>query len=727
MAASNHPAGLPNRFAVPAVCVFLAAIVWFVFGQTLHHAFVNYDDQDYVYENPIVQKGLTWDGFRWAFTHVAASNWHPLTWISHMLDCELYGLNPAGHHLTNVVLHWLAATLLFLVLRRMLCLRGEVAATQTGALWRSAFVAAVFALHPLRVESVAWVAERKDVLSGVFFMLTLWAYAEYSERGRRSVGSGEGGAKGKHPTPVIQHPTFIGGQGSTSALRPLFPLPSSLFYLLSLLCFALGLMCKPMLVTLPLVLLLLDYWPLGRFSFPTLATPLSPLSSPLLWRMLLEKVPFLALAAASCVVTVFAQQQALQSLESTTLPQRLSNAALAYVAYLGQLFWPARLAVLYPLPAGDVNLLTTVLSLALLAGVSTWVLVHRRRQPYLLTGWVWYLIMLLPVIGLIQVGSQARADRYTYLPQIGLYLLLTWAAADWCAGWRHRRALLGVGAAAILAAFMVGARAQAAHWRNAETLWTHTLACTRDNWLAHINLGDDLLNHGRADEAMVQFQAALQIHPNSAQAHNNLGSILAQKDEANEAVAHFQTALRIQPENCLAHANLARVLFYQLGRADEAMAQCQRALEIRPGLAPAHLILGDILLQKGQDAGALAQYQQAQQAEPDSPPILNDLSWILATSPDANLRNGEQAVQYAKRACDLTKDNVAAFVNGEAAAYAEAGRYDEAVAAAQLACALASKGGQLDVLEETRKELELYRARQPYHRTHAGTSPAVQR
>ena len=713
---SNQSIGLHDRFTAPAACVFLAAIVWFVFGQTLHHAFVNYDDGSYVYENPIVQKGLTWEGFRWAFTHFAASNWHPLTWISHMLDCQLYGLNSAGHHLTNVLLQAAAVILLFLVLRRM-----------TGALWRSAFVAAVFAIHPLRVESVAWVAERKDVLSGVFFMLTLWAYLGYvramrAGNGERRAESGERRAKGKHPTFNIQHPTSIGGQGPTSDLRPLFHLPASVFYLLSLSCFALGLMCKPMLVTLPFILLLLDYWPLGRFTFHASRFTM-------LRRLLREKISFFVLATASCVVTIFAQQQALQSLESTTVPVRLGNAALAYVAYVGQMFWPARLAVLYPLQAGGVSLITSMLSLALLAGVSTWVLVRRRRQPYLLTGWVWYLTMLLPVIGLIQVGSQARADRYTYLPQIGLYLLLTWAAADLWAGWRHRRVLVGAGAAAILAALMVSARAQAAHWRNSETLWTHTLACTTDNWLAHINLGDDLLKMGRADEATVQFQAALQIHPNSAQAHNNLGSILAQKNETDEAIAHFQKALQIQPQNWQAHGNLARVFFYQLGRADEAVAQCQQALEIRPGLAQAHLTLGDILLQKGQDAGALAHYQKALQTEPDSPAILNNIGWILATSPDANLRNGEQAVRYAKRACDLTKDNDPAYVNGEAAAYAEAGRFDEAVAAAQRACALAlaSKGGQLDVLEETRKELDLYLAHQPYHRAPAGNPPAVQR
>jgi Flp pilus assembly protein TadD len=320
------------------------------------------------------------------------------------------------------------------------------------------------------------------------------------------------------------------------------------------------------------------------------------------------------------------------------------------------------------------------------------------------------------------VGSQARADRYTYLPQIGLYVLLTWAAADLCVSWRHRRAFLGVGAAAILAALMVSARTQVAYWRNSETLWTHTLACTTGNVVAHNNLGEALLQMGRADEAAVQFREALEIQPNSAQAHNNLGTILAQKNEADEAIAHFQKALQIQPQNWEAHGNLASVLFYQKGRADEAMAHCQKALETSPDLAQAHIILGHILLQQGRDAEAMSHYQKVLQTEPDSPIVLNNIGWILATSPDANLRNGAQAVRYAKRACDMTKDSVPPFVRDLAAAYAEAGRFDEAVAAAQRAGALASAGGQLDVLEETRKELDLYLAHQPYHRPPVSTS-----
>ena len=705
--ASSPPAGLNDRFMVPVVCIFLAAIIWCVFGQTLHHAFVNYDDERYVYENRIVQKGLTWEGFRWAFTHVAVGNWHPLTMLSHMLDCELYGLNSAGHHLTNVLLHSAAAILLFLVLRRM-----------TGALWRSAFVAAVFAIHPLRVESVAWVAERKDVLSGVFFMLSLLAYVRYVERGEwrgESGGRGEGG--GDRRSEIGDQKAEVRSPWSVvRGLPPIFHLPSSIFYLLSLSCFALGLMSKPMLVTVPFVLLLLDYWPLGRFTLHasrfTMSPPVCCLRSFPSWRW----QPHLV--------------------RSRFLPSRRrsnrSNGCLCPCASAMRL-WPV-----WPIWARC-------------SGRHGWRFYTRSRPEMsaspppcfrwfcwpafprgswsvdaasliCVTGWMWYLIMLLPVIGIIQVGSQARADRYTYLPQIGLYLLLTWAAADLCAGWRHRRALLGVGAAAMLAALMVSARTQAAYWRNTETLWTHTLACTTGNAVAHNNLGEALLKMGRADEATVQFQAALQIRPNSAQAHNNLGSILAQKNEADEAIAHFEKALQFQPRNWQAQGNLASVLFYQKGRADEAMAHCQQALEIRPDLAQAHTILGHILLQRGRDAEALAHYQKVLQTEPDSPIVLNNIGFILATSPDASLRNGTQAVQYAKRACDITNDSVPPFVRDLAAAYAEAGRYDEAIAAAERAGALASAGGQLEVLEETRKELDLYLAHQPYHRPPAGSA-----
>ena len=717
---SESPAaGLNDRWQVAGVCIFLAAITFAVFGQTLRHEFVNFDDGLYVYEDPVVQKGLTREGIVLAFTHVYASNWHPLTMMSHMLDCRLYALNAGGHHLTSVLLHTASVLLLFLVLRRM-----------TGCLGRSAFVAAVFAIHPLRVESVAWVAERKDVLSGLFFMLTLWAWVRYVEK-----------TKGQRPKAKV-------------------------FYGLALLLFALGLMSKPMVVTLPFVLLLLDYWPLGRVTgggwrvagADSRVAPHTSRLTPRISHLLLEKLPLLGLAVASCVVTLFAQHEAMQSSEKVSLPLRLGNAAISYVAYLGQMFWPSGLAVLYPFTAGSVGLSKVVLSLVLLAGISGGVFVLRRRRPYLLTGWLWYLIMLAPVIGVLQVGWQARADRYTYLPQIGLYVLLAWAAADLCAGWRHRRVVLGGLATVILVGLIFCARAQTSYWRNSESLWTHTLACTSGNVEAHNNLGSVLLKMGRVDEAIAQYQQALQIKPDNAEVHNNLGNVLLQKGQVDEAIVHYQKTLQIKPDSAEAHNNLGNALL-QKGRVDEAIAQYQKtlqikpdsagacynlgnvllkkgqvdeaivhfqkAMQIKPDYAEAHYILGNILLRKGDVDEAIAYFQKTLQIKPDSLDVLNNLAWLLATSPDAHIRDGVQAVKYAERACELTHYGVTLLVGTLAAAYAEAGRYDNAITAAEKACALALATGEQGLLQKNQELLALYRAQQPYHEAAGKFVPAA--
>ncbi len=688
-------AGLNDRWRVPGVCLVLAAITFAVFGQTLRHEFVNFDDNLYVYDNPAVTRGLNLKGVEWAFTHRVCANWHPLTMLTHMLDCQLYGLNAGGHHLTNVLLHTASVILLFLVLRRM-----------TGFLWRSAFVAGVFAIHPLRVESVAWVAERKDVLSGLFFMLTLWAYTRYGQ-GRSSVER-------------------RGSSAGTSSLA-LDPRPSTLSYYLVLVFFALGLLCKPMLVTVPFVLLLLDYWPLGRvtsgeWQVTRFRIPVPQLST--LNQLLLEKLPLFGLAVVSCVVTIVAQHEAIQSFERFSLPVRLGNAVISYVAYLGQMFWPTGLAVLYPFTARDIGFLAVVLSLVLLVGISAGAIVLRRRCPCFLTGWLWYLIMLVPVIGIVQVGAQARADRYTYLPQIGLSVWLTWAAAELCVGWRHHRVVLGGLATVILAALMFCARAQTAYWRNSESLWTHTLAYTSGNFIAHNNLGNVLLQQGKVDEAMAHYQTALQFNPDYAEAHYNLGNVLCQKDRVNEAIIHYQTALQINPDYEEAHNNLGNALLKK-GRVDEAITQYQQALQIKSGNAKAHYNLGNALLQKGRVNAAIAQYQQALQIKPDAPGVLNNLAWLLATCSDAHLRDGVQAVKYAEQACELTHHGVTPFIGTLAAAYAEAGRYDDAMAAAQQTCALATAAGEPALLEQNRKLLALYRAHQPYHEAVGKFVPAT--
>jgi protein O-mannosyl-transferase len=625
-AAGSSPADLPDRWLVPGVCVFLAAIVWLVFGQTLGFGFVNFDDDKYVYQNPIVQKGLTLPGVVWAFTHVYASNWHPLTWLSLMLDCQCYGLNAGGHHLTNILVHTATVILLFLVLRRM-----------TGFLWRSAFVAAVFAIHPLRVESVAWVAERKDVLSGLFFMLTIGAYVRYAQR-------------------------------PWSAAR----------YGLVALLFALGLLCKPMLVTLPLVLLLLDYWPLNRLradagseSFFQLAGRRIPR------RLIFEKLPLLGLTVASCLITIFAQTRTIQTFENFSLPLRLGNALISCVAYMGQMFWPSGLAVLYPFTAGGVRVSAVALSVVVLAGISTGVVVLRRR-PYFLTGWLWYLIMLVPVIGILQVGWQARADRYTYLPQIGLYVLLTWAVADLCAGWRHRRVLLGGSATIILIALIFCAHAQTAHWRNSESLWTHTLACTSDNFIGRDDLGNALFQKGKVEEAIADFQRALQINSDFAEAHDNLGNALFQKGKMDEAIAHFQRALQINPDFADAHNGLGNALLRQ-GKVDEAIGQYQNALQINPDFVVAHYNLGSALFQKGDVDGAMVHFQKALQINPNDPGAHNNFGNVLFES-----GNVDQAVAQYQRALRINPDFADAH-NGLGNALLQQGQVAEAVAQYQTA------------------------------------------
>jgi tetratricopeptide (TPR) repeat protein len=611
-----------NRWAVLGICIFLAAIVWIVFGQTLHYEFVNYDDPLYVYRNPVVSQGLTLKGIAWAFSYGRMDNWIPLAMISHMADVQFYGLNPGGHHLTNVLLQTAASILLFLVLRQM-----------TGALWRSAFVAAVFAIHPLRAESVAWVTERKDVLSAVFFMLTIGAYTRYA----------------RHASPAR--------------------------YGLVAFLFALGLMSKPMLVTLPFVLLLLDYWPLNRID-ATQPVRLPPM------RLILEKLPLLGLSVATSLVTILIQTKAISSFVRLSLPDRLGNALISYVVYLKQIFWPSDLAVFYPMPTGGVSFGEVILAAVILLFISISVFTMRKTRPYLLTGWLWYIVMLLPVIGIIQVGAQSRADRYTYLPQIGLYVALAWGATDVCAKWHQRRAIFASGGLIVLGALILSARAQVSYWRNSESLWNRTLACAYESSFAHNNLGNALLQEGKPDQAILHFQKALQMEPGNAKAHNNLANILVQKGDADGAIAEYQKALQIKPDNAEIHNNLADV-FFQKGNADEAISHYQQALQIKPSLINAQ----------------------------------SGLAWVLATAQQASLRNGSQALELARRANQTAGGRDPFYLRILAAAEAETGQFDEAVQDAQKAMDLAQAAGKTELVNGITTELKLYEAKLPYHQT----------
>ena len=411
-----------DGFVVIGVCIFLVIIVWLVFGQTLRHEFLNYDDDAYVYQNPYVMAGLTRRGILWAFTFAEIGHWHPVTWFSHMLDCRLWGLRAGGHHLTNVLLHAATAILLFLAWKQM-----------TGALWRSAFVAALFAIHPQRVESVAWIAERKDVLSGVFFMATILAYVRYVHKG-----------------------------------------PSIVRYALIVILFAVGLMSKGTLVTLPFVLLLLDYWPLQRLKPEIFKSIWQRESRTAVLRFVAEKIPLFMLSAASCIATNLSPEKIPPAFQMS-LPLRIENALVSYVIYVKQLFYPAGLAVPYFNPPGGFPLWQVVVALALLIGISLGALVFWKTHPYLFVGWFWYLGMMVPVIGLVQISYYARADRYTYLPHIGLYMVATWSAAELLRQWRHGREILTVAALVLITVLTLSARAQASYWHDSERLWRHVL------------------------------------------------------------------------------------------------------------------------------------------------------------------------------------------------------------------------------------------------------------
>src|SRR6202167_1037861 len=524
------------------VCVALIAANLIVYASAWHHGFVNYDDDDYVTTNPVVLRGLTWHGVAWAFTTGYAVNWHPLTWLSHMLDVQLYGLDPGLHHLTNLLFHIVNTLLLFGLLHRM-----------TRALGRSAFVAGLFAVHPLHVESVAWVAERKDVLSTLFWMLTLWAYQEYARR------------------------------------------PGLRRYWAVLLFFALGLMAKPMLVTLPFVLLLLDFWPLGRVGIgPNSAGgwALSRDGWATMRRLVFEKLPLLALAVVSSIVTFAIHRRggAVISFAAAPLHIRMANALVSYVAYIGKMLWPARLAVLYPY-AQSLPLWWLAGAFLGLMGISFAVIRAGPRHPYLSVGWFWYLGTLVPVIGLIQVGDQAMADRYTYVPLIGLFIIVAWGVPELLVRWPFRRIALAAAAGLVILACAIAARGQLQYWENSSTLWTRALAVTTGNNIAHNNLGVSLADQGKLDEAIAHYSEALRIKPDYADAHNNLGAALADQGKVDEAIAHYSEALRIKPDYADAHDNLGVSLCDQ-GKLDEGIAHFNEALRIKPDSAKAHNNLG---------------------------------------------------------------------------------------------------------------------------------------
>jgi lipoprotein NlpI len=524
----------------PLLSLVLIAMTMVAFWEVLDHDFVNYDDNLYVTENKRVQDGLTWKGLSWAFTATHASNWHPLTWLSHMLDYEIFGLKPFGHHLTSLILHVGNTLLLFLVFRRM-----------TGALWQSFFVSALFAVHPLHVESVAWISERKDVLSTSFWILTMWTYIRYV----------------KYPKPAR--------------------------YMLSLVAFAMGLLSKPMLVTLPFVLLLLDYWPLNRLTHDASRNvakgknPQFPGLNQMRLRLIAEKMPFFVLSGASCVVTFLAQQRggSVSSLDLIPLGTRMSNGLISYVVYIEKTMWPSNLAVIYPFSWDLPGWQVAVAGLFLIC-MTVLVILLGGRFPYLPVGWFWYLGTLVPVIGLVQVGHQSMADRYTYVPHIGLFVIIAWLSAALSKRWPYRKVLLATSTSCILIGLTITTRVQASHWKNSITLFEHTSSITANNALAHYNLGTALDESAQIEKAIFHLATAVQIRPNFGQAHYNLGLCLSKQGQLDQAVSHYLEALRITPDDEKAHNNLGTVLAQQ-GRLDDAIEHFSEALRIRPDFAEA--------------------------------------------------------------------------------------------------------------------------------------------
>ncbi len=710
-APAPQPAGrLGATDLVLALALVVAIAV--VYAPVRGHQFLNYDDPEYVTENPVVRSGITAESVGWALVSVHHATWHPLTSLSHLVDVELFGLDAGAHLAVNVVLHALATLVLFAVLVGM-----------TGARWPSAWVAALFALHPLHVESVAWVSERKDVLSGLFWMLTLACWLAYVRR------------------------------------------PGPARYAAVVVVFVLGLLAKPMLVTLPFVLALLDLWPLGRWRAATA------------WRLVIEKLPLLALAAAVSVVTYLAQRHAgaIGSLAATPFSYRVGNALVSYVTYLRKTLWPSDLAVFYP-PAATLHAGTALAAAAVLAAITVAAVRARRRHPYLLVGWLWYLGALVPVLGLVRQGDQAMADRFTYLPLVGVLVMAAWGAERLAATSTAARRVVVAGAAASAVACAVLSARQVRLWADSETLFRHALAVTHDNYVAHTNLGVALMERDAVDEALTHYRAAiaaapgyadahldlglalarlgrteaaaaayadavrldptsaaaeydwglllaergdlagaiahyeraLAIDPRHAKAENNLGWALAEQGRLEDAVTHYQRALALAPDLIATHNNLA-VALEGLGRHDEALERYRTTVTLAPAEPRAHANYAALLADRGRGAEAIAEYREALRLRPAWPEVARALAWILATDPDPRLRDGAAAVALAERANTETGGRDPESLDVLAAAYAATGRLSDAVTTAERALAAARAAGRGDLAEGIAGRLAGYR------------------
>jgi tetratricopeptide (TPR) repeat protein len=615
-----------------------------------------------------VQKGLTWTGIKWAFTTGHASNWHPLTWLSHMADCELFGLNPGAHHLVNVLFHTANVVLLLMLLLRL-----------TGELWPAAFVAALFAWHPLHVESVAWISERKDVLSTFFALLTLLAYAKYAkENCRRSFWT-------------------------------------------ALAFFTLGLMSKPMLVTLPFVLLLLDYWPLQRL--PDFKLEVKTVS-----RLALEKWPFFLLATVSCVVTFLVQSQrsgdAVASLELVPLHYRFCNALASYGLYLLKMVWPMRLAVFYPLPDHLTwILMAAITSTVILVIISSFVWRAGRAHAYLPIGWLWFLGTLVPVIGLVQVGGAALADRYTYIPSIGVFLAVTFGVCDLADRFQFPKKAIATAAALILATCLILTENQLRYWHDSEMLFAHALAVTKNNHVAHANLGVALEQKGKLNEALAEYRAAEQLAPELYHIHNNLGNLLDNLGYPNKALVEYREAVLLNPHLPSLH-NGAGIVLAELGRFDEAMSQFKEAARLDPTYPWAHFEIGKLRLKQGRDAEAIDEFREALRIDPDNFQILAYTAHVLAANENPQIRDGQTALVLAVKAKVLTGGAQPFVLDALGMACAETGDFTNAQEVTQRAIDLAT-AAKMKKLEPLQQRLQLYKNHQPWRESFLATNTPV--
>ena len=650
----------------------LALVTLAVYLPVTRDGFLNYDDDDYVTNNRVVENGLTWSGVKWAFTTWHASNWHPLTWLSHMADCQCFGLNSGAHHFVNVLFHAANAVLLFALLLRL-----------TDKIWPAALIAALFAWHPLHVESVAWISERKDVLSTFFALLALLAYARYAQKNcRRS-------------------------------------------FWLALFFFALGLMAKPMLVTLPFVFLLLDFWPLKRVGGCKLqvASCEAPNLQPSTFNLqLIEKGPFFLLTAISCAVTFLAQRgEAVVSLANVSLRYRLENAPVAVVRYLLKIFWPADLAIIYPLPE-KISALTVAAAAAVLIFISAAVWLARKRGPYLLIGWLWF-GTLVPVIGLVQVGGAALADRYTYLPAIGIFIAVVFGLGDLRERFQIPKPAVAATAILILAGCIFATENQLRFWRDSETLFRHALAVTQDNDIAHVDLGVALDQQGRTAEALEEYRAAAKIAPRRYQIHNNIGNLLDKLSRPTEALAEYREAVRLKPDLAFLHNSLGSELA-TLGQVDEALREFSKAARLDPKYPWPHIETAKVFFQQGRDTEAVEELRAALRADPDNFQILATVAHYLAANENAAARDGKAALALASKANLLTGGSQPFVFDALGMACAETGDFTNAQTCAQDALDLAT-AAQMKNLEPLRQRLELYKNHQPWRESFLATNVPV--